>query len=106
MQTLLDFSLGLLKRKGIEKNLWVKKFIKNILYSKDFIEILFEMPSGCPHSTAGQNPILPIKKRRNSAISDQNSPSPAFKMVAHSKNRRTISLILPNIIHACKKKNL
>ena len=79
-QTLSDFLEGLAKRKSLEKNLWVKKFIKNIDYSKDFIKInfyysddknLFEMPSGCAvrsllsvHSTAGQNPILPTKKKK------------------------------------------
>ena len=38
-QTLRLFVKGLSKRKGIEKNLWVEKFIKRIIYSKEEILI-------------------------------------------------------------------
>ena len=30
---------GLAEKRGLEKNLWVKKFIKNIVYSKEQIEL-------------------------------------------------------------------
>jgi len=36
-QTLCLFVKGLPERKGIDKNIWVKSFIKNILYSKEEI---------------------------------------------------------------------
>ncbi|MBI4683917.1 MAG: recombinase family protein [Nitrospirae bacterium] len=38
-QTLQYFIEGIKQRKGIDKNLWAKKFIKNILYSKSDIQI-------------------------------------------------------------------
>ena len=38
-QTLRLFVKGLSERKGIEKNLWAKKFIKRIIYSKEEILI-------------------------------------------------------------------
>ena len=38
-QTLQLFVKGISERKGIEKNLWAKKFIKNIIYSKSDIQI-------------------------------------------------------------------
>ncbi len=38
-QTLQLFVKGISERKGIEKNLWAKKFIKNIVYSKSDIQI-------------------------------------------------------------------
>ncbi len=38
-QTLQCFIEGIKQRKGIDKNLWAKKFIKNILYSKSDIQI-------------------------------------------------------------------
>ncbi|MGB9762373.1 MAG: recombinase family protein, partial [Caldimicrobium thiodismutans] len=38
-QTLRLFVKGITERKGIEKNLWAKKFIKDIIYSKSDIQI-------------------------------------------------------------------
>ena len=38
-QTLEQFVKGLPERKGIEKNLWVKTFIKKIDYSKEEIAV-------------------------------------------------------------------
>ena len=38
-QTLQEFAKNLPNKKGIEKNLWAKKFIKNIVYSKEEIAI-------------------------------------------------------------------
>ena len=40
-QTLRLFVKGLYERKGIEKNLWAKKFIKSIKYSKEEIAVSF-----------------------------------------------------------------
>ncbi len=117
-QTLQHFRKILPGKKGIERNLWVKKFIKNIIYSKDFIEVSLyykgscdekdytETPSGRVRATAGQNSNLPKRKRRNSVVNDQISPSSAFKLAPDSESQRTIPIILPNTIHNCKKKNL
>ena len=38
-QTLKFFLKGIAERKGLEKNLWGKKFIHKIIYSKDQIEL-------------------------------------------------------------------
>ena len=40
-QTLVYFVKELKDKKGIEKNLWAKKFIKNVIYSKEKITINF-----------------------------------------------------------------
>ena len=45
-QTLRLFVKGLFERKGIEKNLWAKKFIKNIDYSKDEIAVILYYKRG------------------------------------------------------------
>jgi site-specific DNA recombinase len=45
-QTLRLFVKGLSERKGIEKNLWLKKFIKGIKYSKKEIDISFYYKRG------------------------------------------------------------
>ncbi len=60
-QTLKIFVQGLKEKKGIEKNLWAKKFIKTILYSKEQISItLWDLdmcdlhtPAARPESFAG-----------------------------------------------------
>ncbi len=39
MQTLQNFIKKLPEKKGIEKNLWVKKFIKRVDYSKEEIAL-------------------------------------------------------------------
>jgi site-specific DNA recombinase len=44
-QTLQHFVKILPEKKGIEKNLWAKKFIKNIIYSKSHIKINLLNPS-------------------------------------------------------------
>jgi hypothetical protein len=45
-QTLRLFVKGLSGRKGIEKNLWAKKFIKSIKYCKEEIAVSFYYKSG------------------------------------------------------------
>jgi hypothetical protein len=55
MQTLQFFIKTIPKKRGLEKNLCVKKFIKNILYSKDTIQIDVKYFKDCGVS---QNPSL------------------------------------------------
>ena len=54
-QTLKILVQGLKDKKGIEKNLWAKKYIKNILYAKDQISItLFDSDMCDLHTPAGR----------------------------------------------------
>ena len=55
-QALKNFLKGLAERKGLEKNLWGKNFIKKIIYSKEQIELnlyYFEDPSLRPSTISG-----------------------------------------------------
>jgi len=66
LQTLQSFTEILPEKKGIEKSLWVKKFIKKIEYSKEEIaislyyrenpgeEIIASDAGGCPHPATGK----------------------------------------------------
>ena len=54
VQTLQHFAKGLFKRKGIEKNLWAKQFIKRIDYSKEEISITLYYKVSCEE----ENPSL------------------------------------------------
>jgi len=89
-QTLQHFVQILPNKKGIEKNLWAKKFIKNIDYSKEEIAVILYYKrssedtdssytaSGCPHPVACRNSF--------SAVACRNSFS------AHPKKIPTIHL--------------
>ena len=102
------------KKRGIEKSLWVKKFIKKIEYSKEEIALLLyykgikgEAPeisnSGLAEKIAGRNLNLSNSKVGSEALDF------GLKNVKWLRNmdfNQTISIILPNTIHACKKKNL
>ena len=73
--SLKKFLQTLPKQKGIKKNIWVKKFIKGISYSKTEIAITLYykkhsarqatafMASGRPHSAAGRNPVFESDKK-------------------------------------------
>jgi len=110
-QTLRLFVKGLYERKGIDRNIWVKNFIKKIIYSKEeiFITLYYkrsfeekdftENISGRPHPTTDISRYT-LKEKRPTF--DEAS----FNLAPDLKFTRTIDIILPNTIHACKKKNL
>ena len=102
------------EKRGIEKSLWVKKFIKRIEYSKEEIALLLYYKG-----IQGANPKISA-----SDLAEEN-PGRNLKMSNSKKNlgtldfglknanwlrnmdfNQTISIILPNTIHACRKKNL
>ena len=62
-QTLRLFVKGLIERKGIEKNLWAKKFIKSIVYSKEEIAVSFYYKS----SSEEAKPSYPASGRVGAA---------------------------------------
>jgi len=79
MQTIHQFVKILPEKKGIEKNLWAKKFIKKIDYSKEEIALIlyyksFEgrnspySASGLTEENAGRNLVL-VASKKNTLIS-------------------------------------
>ena len=103
------------KRTLSRKNLWIKKFIKKIIYSREEIAVTLYYKvhceeeertifgSGCPHPAAAKNgdtsqdkkiPYIPRDIGNHKAWLPNPEPT------------QTIDIILPNRIHGCKKKNL
>jgi len=112
LQNILKIFLkSLAQQKGIERNLLIKKFIKNILYSKEQIQINLyytedfdafkksNIPSGV--GWGGD------KKEKGISISLSENPQFVMsKMAPLSKTLRTIPIVLPNTIHQSKQRNL
>ena len=114
-QTLQHFVKGLFKRKGIEKNLWAKQFIKRIDYSKEEISITLYYKVSCEEKSssskasgwvgaaAGRNSFSAADKKITPISTDRGNRQdwlPCFN------SSQTIALILPNTIHGSKKKDL
>jgi hypothetical protein len=101
-------------KKGIEKSLWVRRFIKGIDYSRDEIALFLYYKGsegtgyGIPASdrakeNAGRNLVM-IDSKENLGISDWSSS--CYTWLRDLDFSQTIPIILPNTIHSCKKKNL
>jgi DNA invertase Pin-like site-specific DNA recombinase len=112
LQNILKIFLkSLARQKGIERNLLIKKFIKNILYSKEQIQINLYYSEDFD---TFKNSIFPSgvgsggdKKEKGISISPSENPQFALsKMAPLSKSLRTIPIILPNTIHQSKQRNL
>jgi len=114
-QTLCLFIKGLSERKGIDRNIWVKSFIKNILYSKEeiFITLYYKRgleeedslfsDCGCPHPAAVRKNVSTPHKKIPPISTDRGNET---QLAPGSELSRTIDIILPNTIHGCKNKNL
>ncbi len=112
LQNILKIFLkSLAQQKGIERNLLIKKFIKNILYSKDQIQINLYYSKDFD---AFKNSILPSgvgsggdKKEKGISVSFSENPQFVMSNLAPlSKTLRTVPIILPNTIHQSKERNL
>jgi len=108
----------------MEKRLILKKHIKELLYSKETIEVILLYGANVEQARAQkQNPEAffcphPKKCRRGSAaekiideekISDMKNGASLVckeKTMVLSTPYRTISLIIPNTVHGCKKRDL
>nr|MBU1328618.1 recombinase family protein [Candidatus Omnitrophota bacterium] len=113
-QTLQYFIKILPEKKGIEKNLWVKKFIKRVDYSKEEIALSlyyksfkgtnYEISaSGRVEENAGRNlDIIDFHK----SLEMPGDSSDHTSWLPDSDSFQTIPIVLPNNIHACKRKNL
>ena len=103
-QTLGRFLKTLPLKKGIEKNLWAKKFIQRISYSPAEIRLNLNY---FQDSSRAQNPVPESTKPESVLLSGfSENKFAGLKLAPHSLALRTIEVILPNPIHACKKKNL
>ena len=114
-QTLQHFLKILPDKKSFEKNLWAKKFIKNIVYSKQEISITLyykrvseqegfvSTASGRVGAAAGRNQFSAHQEKTPLTNKDKRGCQewlPVFN------SPQTITITLPNAIHACRKKNL
>jgi len=113
---LRSFLFGLAIQKGTERNLLAKRFIKEIIYSKENIKInLFysENSENSKNFSADKSPVPP--KRDGAEIPSDNKENLIFSNKSEfvsnttsgrNKSFQTFSIILPNLIHKSRKKNL
>jgi len=109
--TLQHFLKTLPQKKGIEKNLYIKKFIKEIIYSKENIQINLYFSicfEDLDFSFLGRT-----NKNERRKIHPEFSAEDKNLMVRSVQNGSRFNssvnylpIILPNTIHGCKKKNL
>jgi len=103
----LKFFLSELKtKKGIERNLLAKRFLSNILYSPENIKIRFISPRNPQDFGGSKSPAPP-----SAGLGEQSSSSENFEFVSSNlapglKPNQTFEIILPNLIHKSKKRNL
>jgi len=113
---LKSFLSFLSQRRGVERNLLVKRFIKGILYSKENIKIaLFysENLKDFQISETKESPALLSQGRANFLDTDKGTSFPPQQREfvsdysgAGIKRFQTFSIILPNLIHKSKKLDL
>jgi len=110
----LKFFLSALKTKtGVERNLLAKRFLEKITYSPESIKISFVLGENLFNSLQTQSPALMARggavclpekfsafgrKTDNEFVSLSNAPE--------LKSPQTFEIILPNLIHKSKKRNL
>ena len=108
------FLKTLARQKGIERNLLIKRFIKDIIYSKDQIHINLyyskDLGDGANVSElekfVSQGSFLSETKMGESAFQARLSHSPVLRLAPRSKSLRTVPIILPNTIHQSRMRNL
>jgi hypothetical protein len=118
LKDLVDY---LEKASKIERVLAMKRYIRDILYSKESIQInMFCQPQLIDsQNIKNPDPLLnrAVCGRAAAAANRERLLSPQTKMAtansshslnlaAHGSFLRTVPIILPNTIHGCKKKNL
>jgi len=110
-QTLQLFTKTLPQKRGIEKNLWAKKFIKNIVYSKENIQI--NLYYSIDSEDFDFSFLDGANKKEQRKILGEFSAEHKNSMVRNIQIGSTfrissnyVPIILPNTIHGCRKKNL
>ncbi|MCX5782568.1 MAG: hypothetical protein NT145_07725 [Elusimicrobia bacterium] len=120
-------STGSLRRKGLEKSLWAKKFIQGISYSKQNIIVelrMFEpqapsimrnpqsginLKSFSPESPSQSSQIQSCENKKEESIKPSsflNAEFETLRLAPQSVSFRTVDIILPNMIHGCKRKDI
>jgi hypothetical protein len=99
--------------KGIERNLLAKRFLEKIAYSPESIKIsLFasqnpvdfgEQETPAPQLRGGTEQSL--SKNENPTFSENRKFVP-YSFAPYEKSQQTFEMILPNLIHKSKKRNL
>jgi hypothetical protein len=92
-QTLAAFVKILSENNSLEKNLFCRRFIKSIIYSRESIQINLFSP-------LAEKEKSPNFVGGNSGLNIKNGW--AFRL----NPNHIIPIILPNAIHQCRKKNL
>jgi hypothetical protein len=111
--TLKFFLSTLAKKRGIERNLLAKKFIEKIIYSKENIKISLFYSENLKNFLAEKSPASLTRGGASgrsadgeNIISSKNNQFETNNTAAGIKPRQTFSIILPNLIHKSKKRNL
>jgi site-specific DNA recombinase len=111
--TLKFFLSELVKKKGIEKNLWAKNFIEKIIYSKEYIKFSLFYRENWENLAAENSPACPkaggaSRRKRDweNLISPKNNEFVFRGSAPCSVRPQTFSIVLPNLIHKSKKRNL
>jgi len=104
--TLKFFLSELKKMKGIERNLLVKRFLSKILYSPENIKIRFISRQNPADFGGSKSPALSERGRGEQTSSSENFEFVSLNTAAELKQQQTFDIILPNLIHKSKKRNL
>ena len=94
------------KKKGIERNLLAKKFIKKITYSKENIKIALYYPENLKGSKNEKTSALlsqggaeKSENEEKNYVLDSENKFVSKMMAPEFEHLRTFSIILPNLIH-------
>jgi hypothetical protein len=104
--TLKFFLAGLKTIKGIERNLLAKRFLSNIFYSPENIKIRFISRQNPQDFGGPKSPAPPSAGLGEKSSSSENFEFVSSKIAAELKQEQIFDIILPNLIHKSKKRNL
>jgi site-specific DNA recombinase len=104
--TLKFFLSGLKTTKGIGKNLLAKRFLSNIFYSPESIKIRFVSRQSGGEATAKASPAPLVAGLGERTLSSSKNEFVSNLMAPELKPSQTFEIILPNLIHKSKKRNL
>ena len=104
--TLKFFLSGLKTTKGIERNLFAKRFLSNIFYSPESIKIRFISRQSEGVALAERSPTPPLAGLGERTLSSSKSEFVSSLLAPELKPSQTFEIILPNLIHKSKKRNL
>lgn len=100
------------QKRGIDKNLFIKKFINSITYSPSQIKINlyfsneFEKSNNSCLDKEGQKNREKIRSEFSPQIPEPQVRNSKIGSPVSFKSNCQIPIIIPNVIHQCKKKDL